>query len=376
MISDTEMKRFSQSEAAPLVSIGVPVFNGENFIREALDSILNQDCQSLEIIISDNASTDGTQAICESYVRRDNRIKYYRNAENLGVSLNFKRTLTLAQGTYFTWLAHDDSFCDPDYLTKITGFMKEHADVVLCGSSMRIYEAENPRSTNDYIPLPLLPERDWHRARMEFFRWPQTESHYVIYGVYRREVLVKIPMEGRIHRGKPVVVDMEYPILARLSQYGRIVALPDVMRFFRAVGDSSGCRGLENLSSFDHFCLALRSKLMLLDLGLRIPLPLMEKLGLIKVLLGNFFRAHRGRLPQFRATLKEQRQIMAMLQGVCEERLQLIDVLHRELDARLQLINRLEGELKQHSDMVQSLQLEVAQAKAGKSNLGVTQPVP
>jgi glycosyltransferase involved in cell wall biosynthesis len=92
----------------PLVSIGVPVYNGEQFIREALDSILAQTYTHLEVIVSDNASTDNTGAICRDYAARDPRICYYRNPTNINVNVNFCRVFELSSGEYFMWAAADD----------------------------------------------------------------------------------------------------------------------------------------------------------------------------------------------------------------------------------------------------------------------------
>ncbi len=92
----------------PRVSIGMPVYNGEKFIRDALDSLLAQTFSDFELIISDNASTDDTEAICRDYAAKDVRIRYVRQAENLGAAANFKFVLDEAVGEYFMWAAHDD----------------------------------------------------------------------------------------------------------------------------------------------------------------------------------------------------------------------------------------------------------------------------
>jgi glycosyltransferase involved in cell wall biosynthesis len=94
----------------PLVSIGMPVYNGEKFIREALDSLLAQTFTDFELIISDNASTDNTEAICLEYAAKDARIRYVRQPENRGVLFNFQFVLDEARGEYFMWSAHDDAW--------------------------------------------------------------------------------------------------------------------------------------------------------------------------------------------------------------------------------------------------------------------------
>jgi glycosyltransferase involved in cell wall biosynthesis len=95
---------------APLVSIGLPVFNGEKYIQPALDSLLAQSYKNFELIISDNASTDGTEEICRLYAAKDNRVYYYRHSQNVGLMGNWRCVLQLASGEYFMWAQHDDSW--------------------------------------------------------------------------------------------------------------------------------------------------------------------------------------------------------------------------------------------------------------------------
>src|SRR6266536_1939108 len=86
------------------VSIGLPVFNGERFVAEAIDSILAQTFEDFELIISDNASTDGTEEICRCYAEKDERIRFVRNRENYGAAFNFNQTFHLSSGGYFKWV--------------------------------------------------------------------------------------------------------------------------------------------------------------------------------------------------------------------------------------------------------------------------------
>jgi glycosyltransferase involved in cell wall biosynthesis len=92
----------------PEVSIGLPVYNGGLFLRQAIDSLLNQTYSDFEIIISDNASSDDTQSICMEYMEKDFRITYYRQEANIGASNNFEFVLSKASGAFFMWAAHDD----------------------------------------------------------------------------------------------------------------------------------------------------------------------------------------------------------------------------------------------------------------------------
>src|SRR4051812_24045089 len=90
----------------PLITVGLPVFNGENYLRGALDSLLAQRHDSFEIVISDNGSTDGTRAICNEYVAKDPRIRLLVSDINRGAAWNFNEVVRHARGRYFMWAAH------------------------------------------------------------------------------------------------------------------------------------------------------------------------------------------------------------------------------------------------------------------------------
>jgi glycosyltransferase involved in cell wall biosynthesis len=101
----------------PKVSIGLPVWNGEKYLRLALNSILQQDYTDFELIISDNASTDGTPEICKTYAANDSRIRYFRNESNIGAGPNYRKVFELSRGELFKWCAHDD-VCHSGFLRR------------------------------------------------------------------------------------------------------------------------------------------------------------------------------------------------------------------------------------------------------------------
>ncbi|VBB05519.1 s-adenosyl-l-methionine-dependent methyltransferase [Lucifera butyrica] len=119
----------------PLISVGIPVYNGAQHIGMALDALLEQKHTNLEIIISDNQSTDETLEICRKYAAKDNRIKVFQNKENIGAVKNFNRVFQLAQGEYFMWHSHDDAL-DPQYLQKCLLSLQDHPEAVLCSSDV------------------------------------------------------------------------------------------------------------------------------------------------------------------------------------------------------------------------------------------------
>ncbi len=112
-----------------LVSIGMPVFNDLAFLRQALDSLLNQSYRNFELIISDDCSTDGSGALCEEYARLDARIRYIRQTKNMGISRNMEFLLKQAKGKYFMWAANDD-YWHKDFILTLTTNLDNHPSAV------------------------------------------------------------------------------------------------------------------------------------------------------------------------------------------------------------------------------------------------------
>jgi len=124
-------KDFIQTEPSKrLVSIGLPVYNGESFLARALDSLLSQKHSQFELIISDNNSTDGTREICEIYAAKDDRIRYHRNETNIGAVKNFNSLLEMAKGTYFMWAAYDDLW-EPSFVSELVALLEMNPDAIL-----------------------------------------------------------------------------------------------------------------------------------------------------------------------------------------------------------------------------------------------------
>src|SRR5215469_10321355 len=109
----------------------MPVYNGARYIRQALDAIVSQTYEQLEIIICDNASDDDTINICKEFVLKDKRCKLYQNQQNIGPVANFNKTLSLASGKYFMWAAHDDIIL-PDYVRSCVSRLESEADLIGC----------------------------------------------------------------------------------------------------------------------------------------------------------------------------------------------------------------------------------------------------
>ncbi|MCP5026507.1 MAG: glycosyltransferase [Actinomycetia bacterium] len=134
----------------PKVSIGMPVYNGENFIEAALRSHREQTFEDWELIICDNASQDATEEIIKDFVSLDPRISYHRNEHNLGANPNYNKSFVLASGQYFRWAAHDDVLT-PTYLDGCVRVLDEDPSVVLCHSRTKLIDRRG---------APLLQLRD------------------------------------------------------------------------------------------------------------------------------------------------------------------------------------------------------------------------
>lgn len=122
----------------PLVSIGIPTYNRAEMLRRSIESALGQDYQRIEVIISDNASTDTTQELCQEFSKKDGRIKYIRQSFNLGASANFAEVLKVASGEYFMWLG-DDDWIDAFYISHCVALLRVDPNVALVSGYPRYY---------------------------------------------------------------------------------------------------------------------------------------------------------------------------------------------------------------------------------------------
>jgi glycosyltransferase involved in cell wall biosynthesis len=121
------------TDSTPTVTVGLPVYNGENFLADAVESVLGQTFADLQLVICDNASTDRTAEICAGFASRDRRVVYVRNERNLGAAPNYNRTFQLGSGRYFKWLAHDDRM-EPAYLEQTVAGLEADPSAVLCNT--------------------------------------------------------------------------------------------------------------------------------------------------------------------------------------------------------------------------------------------------
>lgn len=176
-----------------LVSIGLPVRNGEHVLASAVQSVLEQDYRHLELVISDNASDDGTEDICRELARSDPRVRYYRQPENIGLLNNFIRVLELSEGAYFKWLG-DDDWLAPGYVSRCVEEFAEDAALVLVATQQEYIDSDGGRKTNTYDASRMRSKRPVDRfAEMLHLL---NESHLLLdplYGLTRRATVATIP---------------------------------------------------------------------------------------------------------------------------------------------------------------------------------------
>jgi glycosyltransferase involved in cell wall biosynthesis len=143
----------------PTVSVGVPVYNGERFLAQTLDSLLAQTTTDFEVIVCDNASTDDTADIARKYAELDPRVSYVRNPANIGLARNFNRVFQLSRGRYFQWAMADD-LLGPTALADCVAVLDAEPRTVLVVPGWDLVDAEG------------APTRREERAGIEHFEWP------------------------------------------------------------------------------------------------------------------------------------------------------------------------------------------------------------
>lgn len=144
------------------ISIGLPIYNEEKFIENKLKNILQQTEQNFEVIISDNASTDKTQQICEKFAKEDNRIIYFRQPKNFGVILNFKYVLDKANAEYFVWTSGDDLWGN-EFLEQTSKQLDENKNLVGCMSKLYLYDKINNVNYNE-IKVIQISDKHYRKS--------------------------------------------------------------------------------------------------------------------------------------------------------------------------------------------------------------------
>jgi glycosyltransferase involved in cell wall biosynthesis len=198
------------------LSIGLPVYNGEEFLGRAIETLLDQTYTDFELVICDNASTDRTAEICREFAARDPRIRYYRNESNVGAMGNFRRVFELSSGELFKWAAHDDEH-EPQFLARCVAALDADPTVVLVYTQFRAIDEHEAtlgiRSTGLDTSSCRVARRFGELVRQDY-------PCVACYGVMRADTMRKTRMLQNY-------ADCDRVLLAEIGLEGRILELPD-----------------------------------------------------------------------------------------------------------------------------------------------------
>jgi glycosyltransferase involved in cell wall biosynthesis len=201
------------SSNSPTISIGMPVYNGLPHIQDAIESLLNQTFRDFEIVLSDNASTDGTTRLCEQYAANDRRIRYFRQTENLGALRNFNIVREAATCPYFMWAAADD-FWQPRFLERCIKEFERNPDLV----SVNVAPTDTVSLASIRDGYVGMVEKNWpERVNALLQLLPDKNARF--YGVHKSKFLHNGLLEG--------FVASDWYVIAMMARHGQVKVVYD-----------------------------------------------------------------------------------------------------------------------------------------------------
>ncbi len=221
---------------APVLSFGLPVYNGERFLEGALRALLAQDLEDLEVVVSDNGSTDGTQEICRAVAAADARVRYLRAETNRGGTWNYRRVLERSSAPLFSWAAVDDLWL-PTFASSCVRALDERPDAVLAMTRARLVDGEGA-VTDGLGDADLGLDADAAHERLR--RLFRSQASHVMYGVIRRSAL------ARARPLRPMVGD-DIVLLTELLCQGPAVVVDDRAFLQRRVPEQLSLQGQEQV---------------------------------------------------------------------------------------------------------------------------------
>ena len=199
----------------PRVSIGIPVFNGENFLEDAIRSVLAQSYQDLELVIADNASTDRTAEIGRDFAASDGRVRYLRNERNLGAAPNYNLVWEQSRGSLFKWLSHDDRIL-PEFVAQTVAALDAEPDAVLANGLVEYIDAQG----KVFAHYPSVLGAAGGPSPAQRFAAMVLRSHSCVdfFGMVRREAMQGSLLHASFHGG-------DRAFLAQMALRGRLLQL-------------------------------------------------------------------------------------------------------------------------------------------------------
>ena len=206
--------------AVPRLTVGLPVYNGEKYLAESLDALLGQSYGDFELIISDNASTDATEAICREYAAKDPRITYLRQPANIGATPNHNFVFEQSHTELFKWASYDDLY-GRELLERCVAALDDDRELVLAHSWEAFIDATGEILLTVDYPLATDSPDPVERFRSMLFAVGGDD----FYGVMRSETLRRTPLHGSYHHA-------DRTLMAEVALSGRFYQVPEVL-FFR-----------------------------------------------------------------------------------------------------------------------------------------------
>lgn len=266
---------------APRVTVGVPAYNAQRYLPLALDSLVAQTYQDIEILVVDNASTDSTPDIVQRYAERDPRIRYVRNPENIGAGRNFKRCLELARTEYFRWQSADD-LSAPTFVERCVAVLDREPDVIQAYPRTILIDENGNELAKYDDPIETLSDSPRERYLHVMNNLGLVNAYY---GVMRTELLRRTGVHGA-YLGADLIVQAE------IALYGKIRAIPEYLYFRRMHAEAHSAMTLGQAQAFYNPKRPRRRELTLWrQLGERLrsiersPIPILEKVRLSGTIL-------------------------------------------------------------------------------------------
>ncbi len=207
---------------APKVSVGMPVYNGERWLPTTIPAILNQTFRDLELVITDNGSTDRTAEICEEFARRDARVRYFRNPKNLGVIRNFNECFKHSRGEFFRWHAASD-LCEPTLVERCYDALQRNPDAVCAYPRTRLFVD----TIDDGSPYACSLDANQDSAADRFIHvMLKMGLNNAQSGLIRSSVIRKT-------RLIPNHIDGDHVFLMEISLYGKFIIVPELLWYRR-----------------------------------------------------------------------------------------------------------------------------------------------
>jgi glycosyltransferase involved in cell wall biosynthesis len=233
----------------PKITIGMPVYNGADTIKRALDSLLAQTFTNFELIISDNGSTDSTSKICLEYEQKDKRIKYIGKKDTIDIVWNFIFLVEQAKTEYFMW-ASDDDYWDPKFIEKNLEVLELHPEIVASISDIKLVGKNIKRyysNPNDYnsnnskweFVRPNIGTDEKKIQNILEFNWSLN-----IFSIFRTKELKKCIIRKKF-------VSWDFAVMLKIIKFGDLYVLDDVLMFRDTGGITSTKSEIELMKRWD-----------------------------------------------------------------------------------------------------------------------------